>query len=41
MDDQGEFVIGRKNNKTIGVIMTYISREIQFHASGVDFPHAI
>ena len=40
-DDQVKFIIDRKKNEVVGVITTYISYEIQFHMSGVDFPHDV
>ena len=37
-DDQAKFIIDGKKDKVVRVIMTYISREILFHLSGIDFP---
>jgi len=34
-----KFVIGGKKDEAIGVITTYISREICFHTSRIDGPH--
>ena len=41
MDDQEKFVIDGKKGEAIGVITTYISQDIHFHISGIDYPHAI
>jgi len=38
-DYQKNFNVDGKKDEAVGVIMTYISREIQFHISGIDFPH--
>jgi len=40
-DDQVKFVIDIKKYEFVGVIMTYIYREIFFHTSGVDCPHEV
>ena len=40
-NDQAKFVIDRKKDEVAGVITTYISREMQFHTSGIDCPHEV
>ena len=41
MDVDAMFSFDVKKYKVVGVIMTYILREIQFHTSGIDYPHSI
>jgi hypothetical protein len=41
MDDQMKFVVDGKKDEVVGVITTYISWEIQFHTSGINFPHQV
>jgi len=38
-DDQERLIVNGKKDEAMGVIMTYISWDIQFHLSGIDFPH--
>ena len=38
---QENFSIDGKKDATIGIITTYISCEIRFHTSGIDFPHEV
>ena len=38
-DDQQKFVINGKKDEVVGLISTYISREICFHTSNIDCPH--
>jgi hypothetical protein len=40
-DDQAKIVVDGKKDEVVGVIRTYISREIWFHLSGIDFPHRV
>jgi hypothetical protein len=40
-DDQVKFVVDGKKDEAVGVIMTYISWEIDFHLSGIDCPHQV
>jgi len=40
-DDQQKFVIDGKKDEVVGVITTYISREIRFHTSGIDCPNNV
>jgi hypothetical protein len=40
-DDQQKCIIDGKKDDTIGVITTYISREIFFHISRIDYPHHV
>ena len=40
-NSQEKFVIERKKDEVVGVITTYMSRAIQFHTSGIDFPHEV
>jgi hypothetical protein len=39
--DQAKIVFDGKKDDVVGVITTYISREIQFHISGIDCPHQV
>jgi hypothetical protein len=39
--DQKKFVVDGKKDEVVGVIMTYILREIRFHLSGIDCPHQV
>jgi hypothetical protein len=41
MNNEAKFIVDRKQDEVVGVIKTYISREIQFHLSGIDFPHQV
>lgn len=36
-----KFVVDGKKDEVVGVSTTYISPEIRFHTSGIDFPHVI
>ena len=36
-----KFIINRKKDKVVGLITTYISREIHFHTSDINCPHVI
>ena len=36
-----KYIIDVKKDEAIGVIKTWISREIYFEKSGIDYPHAI
>ena len=36
-----KFLVDEKKDEDVGVIMTYISHEIWFHTSGIDFPHVV
>ena len=38
-DDQVKFVIDRKKDEVVEVIITYISRDIHFPINGIDCPH--
>ena len=40
-DSQETFVIDGKKDEVVGVITTYISREIRFHSSRIDYPYEI
>jgi hypothetical protein len=40
-NDQEKFIVDGKKDEVVGVIMTYISWEIQFHLSGIEFPHQV
>ena len=40
-NDQAKFFIDKNKDEAIGVIMTYISREIRFHIKGINFPHVV
>jgi hypothetical protein len=40
-DDHEKFIVDGKKDEVVGVIMTYISWEIWFHLSGIDFPHQV
>ena len=40
-NDQAKFVIDKNKDEAIGVIMTYISRDINFHTSRIDYPHVV
>jgi len=40
-DDHENFVVYGKKDEAMRVIMTYISWEIHFHLSGIDFPHEV
>jgi hypothetical protein len=35
-DDSRKFIIDGKKDDVVGVVTTYISREIHFHTSGID-----
>jgi hypothetical protein len=37
-NDQEKFVVDGKKDEAIGVITTYISREICFHLNGINYP---
>jgi len=39
-DDQHKFFIDEKD-EVVGVIMTYISRDIHFHTSMVNYPNVV
>jgi hypothetical protein len=39
--DHTKFVFDGKKDEAIGVIKTYISQDIRFHISGIDFPHQV
>lgn len=39
INDQEKFVVDGKKDEAVGVIMTYISREIQFYLNGINYPH--
>jgi hypothetical protein len=39
IDDHVKFVFDMKKDDVVGVITTYILREIHFHLSGIDFLH--
>jgi protein associated with RNAse G/E len=41
LEDEAKFIVDGKMDETVGVIMTYISWEIHFHLSGMDFPHQV
>ena len=41
MDVDAKFSIDVKKDEVVGVIMTYISREIHFHTSVINYPHAV
>ena len=41
MDFDAKFDIDVKKDEFVGVIMTYISKEINFHISGIDFHHVV
>jgi hypothetical protein len=40
-DDRENFAIDGKKDESLGVITTYISREIHFHISGINYPHQV
>jgi hypothetical protein len=40
-DDQVKFVVDGKKDEVVWVIMIYISREIRFHLSGIDYPRQL
>ena len=40
-DIVAKFAVNEKKDEDVGVNTTYISHEIWFHTSGIDFPHAI
>ena len=41
LHDQIELLIDGKEDDAIAVITTYISQEICFHTSGINYPHCI
>ena len=41
IDVDAKISISVKKDEVLGVIMNYISREICFHTSGIDCPHAV
>jgi hypothetical protein len=41
IDDQVKFVVHGKKDEVVGIIMTYISWEIKFHLSGIDFHNQV
>jgi hypothetical protein len=41
IDDHEKSVVDNKKDEVVGVIMTYISWEIRFHLSGIEFPHQV
>ena len=40
-DAYEKFTINGKKDEVVGVIATYISHEIRFRTSGIDFPHEL
>jgi hypothetical protein len=40
-NNQENFFVDGKKDEVVGVITTYILREIQFHLSGINFPHQV
>jgi len=40
-DDKHKFVIDGRKDEVLGVITTYIFREIHFHTSGNDYPNKL
>lgn len=40
-NDLDKFFIDRNKDENVGVIITYISQVIQFHANGIDCPHEV
>jgi hypothetical protein len=40
-NNQMKFDVDIKKDEVVGVIMTYISWEIQFHTGGINFPHQV
>jgi hypothetical protein len=38
-NDQENFVVDGNKDEDVGVITTYISQDIHFHISGIEFPH--
>jgi hypothetical protein len=40
-DDHAKFIVDGKNDEALGVITTYILREIHFHLSGINYPHQV
>jgi hypothetical protein len=40
-NNQVKFIINGYKDEALGVITTYISREIRFHTTGIDFPHEV
>ena len=40
-DSNAKFFINVKMDEVVKVIKTYISRNIYFHTSGIDYPYAI
>lgn len=40
-DAGAKFVVDRKKDEVVGVIMTYISYKIWYHTSGIDFPYVV
>ena len=40
-DALAKFTINRINVEVVGVIMNYISHEIWYYTSGIDFPHVV
>ena len=41
MDVYSKFAIEVKKDEVVGIITTYILREIPFHTSGIDFLHVV
>ena len=41
IDADANFAIHVKKDEAVGVIMTYISMDIDIHTSGIDYPHVI
>ena len=41
LNDWAKFLIDEKKNEVVGIIMTYISRDINFHTSRIDYPHVV
>jgi len=40
-DEHDKFIINEKNGESVRVIITYISREIFFHTSGINYPNQV
>ena len=38
IDDQAKFGVNEKMNEVVGILTTYISREIRFHTSDINCP---
>ena len=39
--NQEKFVINRNKDEDVGAITIYISCDIRFHTSGIDYPHEV